>query len=410
MKIAYLTNQYPHIAHTFIRREILALERTGFEVVRLAIRSSDLSQINKDDQEEARKTRVLIDMPKLTILKLSLSALCKKPISFTRTLGSAITMGLSSNSLLKHFFYFVEACLLSEIAAYEKFGHVHVHFGTNPATVAHLAKKIGNLTYSLTVHGPEEFDRVEKIHLAEKIRSASFVAAVSSYGRSQLYRWSAKADWDKIHIVRCGININEYAEAPPLSKHSNGADLVCVGRLAEQKGQSTLIRALSELKDGGSVYSLNLVGDGEEREALEQLCRQLGVKDQVNFLGWRSQEEVRELINTANVFVLPSYAEGLPVVLMEAVALSKPCISTFIAGIPELIENGRSGWLTYAGDHLQLSEAIQSAMNTNPRDQRSITDAAMKKLRENHDIEEQAEILAELFRNRLAHDKHLPRV
>jgi glycosyltransferase involved in cell wall biosynthesis len=247
-----------------------------------------------------------------------------------------------------HLAYLAQACRLRELAQSEGVAHVHAHFGTNSAEVAMLCARLGGPAYSFTVHGPEEFDMPAGLHLGEKVQDAAFVAAISSFGRSQLYRWIPHAHWPKVKVVRCGVDEAFTQAAQAVAPPSRM--VVCVGRLCEQKGQLLLLSAAREMAQRGEDFELVLAGDGEMRPELERLIDAYALRDRVRITGWVSGEQVRALLLQSRALILPSFGEGLPVVIMEAMALGRPVISTYIAGIPELVRHGVDGWLVPAGD------------------------------------------------------------
>jgi glycosyltransferase involved in cell wall biosynthesis len=302
----------------------------------------------------------------------------------------------ADRSILYHAAYFAEACRI--IPWIKTFGatHVHAHFGTNAAEVVMLAHALGGPPYSFTVHGPEEFDKPQFLGLGEKIRRAAFVVAISSYGRSQLYRWVEHAHWPKVKVVHCGLEPAFHDIAPmPLSAAPR---LVCVGRLCEQKGQLLLIEAVARLAAKGIRIELVLAGDGEMRREVEALIARHALEEQVRITGWISGEKVREEILAARGLVLPSFAEGLPVVIMEAMALRRPVLSTFVAGIPELVIPGENGWLFPAGDIDALAAAIEDCLSCSTDELQVMGDAAHARVLERHSIDIEAAKLAKLFR------------
>jgi glycosyltransferase involved in cell wall biosynthesis len=301
----------------------------------------------------------------------------------------------SERGLLLNLIYLVEACTLKQWLTEEAIDHLHVHFSTNSATVAMLCEVLGGPGYSFTVHGPEDFDKVAAIALPEKIRRARFVVAISSYGRSQLYRWCDYHDWRKIYIVHCGLDQDFLATEPtPLPEQPN---LVCVGRLSEQKGQFLLLQAVAVLVKQGIDLKLVLVGDGNLRPAIETAIADLKLQEYVEITGWATEKEVKAQINAARAMILPSFAEGLPVVLMESLAMGRPVVSTYIAGIPELIEPGVSGWLVPAGNIDALVEALQALLQTPSTTLTQMGLVGRERVLERHDIMKEARTLAELF-------------
>jgi glycosyltransferase involved in cell wall biosynthesis len=274
--------------------------------------------------------------------------------------------------------------------------HIHAHFGTNSAEVAMLVHALGGPSYSFTVHGPTEFDKPEFLGIGEKIRRAAFVVAISSYGRSQLYRWVGHAHWPKIKVVHCGLDpaFHDGAENPPNDKPR----LVCVGRLCEQKGQLLLIEAVARLAAKGFRFELVLAGDGEMRGELESLIARHGLGSQVRITGWISGEAVRDEILAARGLVLPSFAEGLPVVIMEAMVLRRPVLTTYVAGIPELVTPGINGWLFPAGDIDALATAMEDCLSRPPEALQRMGEAARVRALERHSIDGEAAKLGDFFR------------
>jgi glycosyltransferase involved in cell wall biosynthesis len=361
MRIAYLVNQYPHVSHSFIRREIVALEACGFHVERFSIRPSGADLVDEADRAERDKTEVLLQRGvRRLALALLLTALIR-PLRWLKAASAATRLGRrSERGVLRHVAYLAEACLLASRLRETAAQHLHAHFGTNSTTVALLTHLLCGIPYSFTVHGPEEFDRPEALSLGNKIAKAAFVVAISDYGRSQLYRWASPADWHKIHVVRCGVDEafldGERAHVPEAPR------LVCVGRLCEQKGQMLLLEAAERIARAGVPFELTLAGDGPMRAAVEREIHRRRLKDCVRITGWLSNRQVREEIRMARVLVLPSFAEGLPVVIMEALALGRPVVSTYVAGIPELVQPGVNGWLVPAGNAAALADALAEAL------------------------------------------------
>jgi glycosyltransferase involved in cell wall biosynthesis len=258
-----------------------------------------------------------------------------------------------------------------------------------------LVCELGGTPWSFTAHGPEEFDKPKFIALPEKIRRARFVVAVSSFGRSQLFRNVTHSYWSKIKLVHCGLEPAFYqTDATPAADGERR--LVCVGRLCEQKGQLLLIEAARLLAERGTKFELVLAGDGEMRGEIETLIAKYGLKAIVRITGWISSDEVRDEILAARALVLPSFAEGLPVVLMEAMALRRPVISTFVAGIPELVETGQHGWLVAAGDVEALARSMDACLSTPMETMNRMGDAARAKVLQQHDVDKEARKLADL--------------
>jgi colanic acid/amylovoran biosynthesis glycosyltransferase len=362
MIIAYLVNQYPKVSHSFIRREIAAVETHGLTVRRYSMRSCATELVDPDDLMELDKTHVLLEegifplLLSFTTVAITCFFLWVKALKLTIKLWRR----QSERGLVPHLAYLVEACRLLQLCQRDQVEHLHAHFGTNSTTVAMLCHLLGGPTYSFTVHGPEEFDHPYELALTEKIQYSAFVVAISSFGRSQLYRWCSYAEWSKIKIVRCGLD-STFTDIEPVAIPESPR-LVCIGRLCEQKGQSLLIEAIRLLVDDGYTPHLTLVGDGDMRPGIEGLIQSYQLSDYVTITGWASSDRVRECLNQARTIVLPSFAEGLPVVIMEALALGRTVISTYVAGIPELVESGVNGWLVVAGSVKDLAGAMKNRL------------------------------------------------
>ena len=395
-KIAYLTNQYPKVSHTFIRREIQALEDEGLEVERYSVRRTTDALADPADRDEAERTKVVLDGGVTGLAAgLARNAL-QRPACFAKAAARAVRMGVrSERGIARHVAYLAEACVLRDWMKRASVDHVHVHFGTNSTTVALLCKELGGPSYSFTVHGPEEFDKPELIRLSEKIEEAEFVAGVSSFGRSQLYRRVDAEHWPKVHVVRCGVDAS-FLDGNGVAFPS-APRLVCVGRLCEQKGQLLLIEAAGRLKEAGLDFELILVGDGEMRRDVEKRIAEYGLERNVTITGWMSGQDVREELLKARAMVLPSFAEGLPVVIMEALGLGRPVISTYVAGIPELVENGKCGWLVPAGSVDALEDAMRQVLEASPADLARLGEEGRRRVAEFHDVRKNARTLHELM-------------
>jgi len=274
--------------------------------------------------------------------------------------------------------------------------HLHAHFGTNPATVAMLCHALGGPPFSFTVHGPEEFDKPEAIALGEKVARARAVVAISSFARSQLYRWSAFAHWSKVHVVHCAVDEGWLVDPPPPIDAAS-VRLVCVGRLCEQKGQALLVEAAAALHRDGVRFELVLVGDGELRGEIERLIAARGVDGAVRITGWADGAEVRRQLEAARALVLPSFGEGLPVVLMEAFALGRPAITTAIAGIPELVRHGENGWLVVPGDVDAVARAMREALAADVAELQRMGLAGRRAVEARHRADAEARKLVALF-------------
>ena len=396
MKVAYFLNHYPAVSHSFIRREINALEKQGIEVERFALRTDATELVDEGDKAEYEETRYLLNQPFWLFIQAFFLQLINNPLRFMRSLGATIRIGWNSDrGFARHIIYFVEACLFEKWLGQSGASHVHVHFGNNSTAVVMLSRLLGGPPYSFTVHGPIEFDKPEFMSLDEKIKHAEFVVAISSFGKSQLFRWIPHNQWYKVEIVHCGLEKAFYEiDVQPARQNRK---LVCVGRLCEQKGQLLLVESAVKLADEGEEFQLVLVGDGPMRADIEALIEAHDMGSKITITGWLSSDRVREELLDCTALVLPSFAEGLPVVIMEAMVLQRPVITTYIAGIPELVIPGENGWLVPAGSVESLVAAMRELLNTSDEAIQKLGENARLRVIERHNIDTEAEKLARLF-------------
>lgn len=391
MKIAYVLNTYPQPSQSFIRREVQALERQGVSVSRMAMRRSDTALVDPQDQAEAERTEYILDQGGTRLLTGLITGLVRSPRRMFGAMRLALTAGGRSEAgRLRHVIYLAEAARVLHRCRQDGVQHIHAHFGTNAAMVARLVRALGGPGYSFTVHGPEEFDAPRALSLGDKLDQAAFAIGVSQYGRSQLSRWAAFDTWPRLKVVHCGIEPGAFSD--PASLPDGPLRLVSIGRFVEQKGQMVLVHALSRLRD--IDVHLTLVGDGEMRGDLERAIAAHGLQDRVTLTGWLSEQGVQDALDAAHGLVMPSFAEGLPMVVMEAMAAARPVIATYIAGIPELVQPGITGWLVPAGDDEILARAIRDMAATPPDDLTRMGQAGRVRVLARHDIDDQAARLA----------------
>ncbi|MGI8504412.1 MAG: glycosyltransferase [Hassallia sp.] len=398
MKIAYLVNQYPKASHSFIRREICAIEDCGLEVARFSIRKCETQLVDPEDKEEFQKTQIVLGVGILGLLFNLLSVAIARPIPWLKSLSLALRVGWASDrGVSYHIIYLAEACVL--LGWFRKLGitHIHAHFGTNPTTVAMLCHALGGPPYSFTVHGPYEFDQPESLALREKINRAAFVVTISLFSKGQLYRWCDHQQWKKIHVIRCGVDNHFFHQLT--TRISSQPNLVCVGRLCEEKGQLLLLQAVKQLAEENLPCNLTLVGDGSLRAEIESLIKDYNLEAQVKITGWASGAQVQKYMINSRALIQPSFAEGLPVVIMEALALSRPVISTYVAGIPELVKPGINGWLVPSGSVEALTAAMREVLQQPTEHLEEMGKAGAATVKAQHNVAEEASKLANLFRS-----------
>jgi colanic acid/amylovoran biosynthesis glycosyltransferase len=394
MILGYLVSMYPAQSHIFIRREIAAVEALGHSIRRYSIRRPG-EVVDAVEMAEGGRTAVLLHAGPIR-MAVAVGTALGRPLAFFEALRLAVRSGRRSQpGVLRHLAYLVEACLLASWCRRDGVQHLHAHFGNNPAAVAMLCRALGGPSYSFTAHGTEVLDAPQFSALDEKIARAAFTVAVSQFGRSQLCRWSDPAHWDRIHVVRCGVD-RQFFDQPAVSVPETPR-LVCVARLSREKGHVSLLQAVGRLHRAGRALELVLVGDGPMRPQLEVLIETLGIGSCVRFAGWQDGPGVIREIQAARALVLPSFTEGLPVVLMEAMALARPCIATQITGIPELVQAGVTGWLVPASCDEALAAAMAEVLDSSPAGLDRMGRAGAQRVAGLHDAALEAARIVALF-------------
>ncbi len=394
--IAYLTGEYPRATDTFIQREVAALRAQGQPVETCSVRRTGVEHLVGDEQKaEAKATFYILAAAKspLTLLGAIFGALFRNPARFFRALGLAIkTAPPGLRNLIFQLFYFAEAAVLAAHLRKKGVRHLHNHIAKSSCSVAMLMSEMSGIPYSFTLHGPDIFFAPDHWRLDEKIARAKFVACISHFCRSQAMAFSDPKHWAKLHIIHCGVDPARYdANEDPVE-----TNLLFVGRLAPVKGLPILLRALEPLKAEYPQIHLTVIGDGPGRKTLESHAEAAGLAENVSFVGYKSQSEVAEALAASDLFVLPSFAEGVPVVLMEAMAARRPVVTTHIAGIPELVTDGASGLLVPPGNSHALSAAIGKIL-ANPARATAMGIAGRAMVEKAFDIKKEAARLGQLL-------------
>jgi colanic acid/amylovoran biosynthesis glycosyltransferase len=378
MRIAYIVSRYPYVSHVFILREVLALRRLRAQIDTFTIRRPDPADLrSEEDRQEDARTYSILPARLLDLVAAHGSALIMRPARYASTFRRAISLrGPGLRSTLWQIFYFGEAALLWRECRRRDIRHIHAHHANVASDVALLASHLGGRgwSWSFTMHGSTEFFDVREHRLAQKTELARFVRCVSEHGRTQLMTHTDPAHWDKLRVVHCGIDPERFPLADRRG-HDEELEILTVGRLVPVKGQELLIEAVAELAGRGRPVRLRIVGDGPRREALGRLATQLGIEDRVQFAGAVGQEEIYSHYRDSDVFALTSFAEGLPVVLVEAMATGIPVVAPRITGIPELVQEGASGLLFTPGRMDELAGALLSlgALSKKEREQMGLT-------------------------------------
>jgi len=355
MSIAYLVSDYGAASHTFVRREVAALRSLGIAIAAFSVQPG-----REREAAESLLGRSVLDYPAALLW-----ALLTRPRRFFSCWSLALRHRVGGlRALVWSQFHFLEALLLARLMRRQGVQHLHNHFANSGATVGMLAAHFAELPWSLTLHGISETDYPAGALLAEKVKRAAFVACASYFMRAQAMRFVTDDQWAKMHLVRCGIDLSAVPDrpAPHRSANVDPPRLVCVGRLSPEKGYPGLFAALAGLVEEGLDFSLTIVGDGPAADAIRADAKSRKLDDHIRFTGSLPESATLAEMAKADIFVLPSLMEGLPVVLVEALALGLPVVASRVAGIPELIEDDKSGRLFTPSDWQDLQARLRDVL------------------------------------------------
>lgn len=373
-------------------REVTHLRQLGFEIQVASIRNPDRppSSMTADEQNETRSTYYVKSSGLLPLLSAHLQTLVSRPAAYLRGITTALRDGLHG------LFYFAEAVAVGRWMKGHGLTHLHTHY---VSTVGFLVSQIFPVTLSIAFHGPAEFGDPSGSRLEEKVRASRFSCAISQYGVSQLMYASGYSQWPKLEVTALGVDPDRFPPRPSRPDPSP-FQIVCVGRLAPVKGQHILIQAMAALNNEGRDIRLRFAGDGPDRDALRRDAENRGLSDRILFEGNVNQDKLVDLYRESDALVLSSFAEGLPVVLMEAMAMEIPCVAPWVNGIPEIIAHEHDGLTVPPGDAAALARAIARLMD-DAELRRTLGQNARVKVLEKFDLRRNTEHLADVFRRRL---------
>lgn len=364
-RLAYLVSQYPTLSMIFVIREVVELRRLGFDIAVASINDPDRSHaaLSSVEQREREKTHYIKSQGLSGAFAALLGCLLRYPAGFLRGLACVFRWGgLDLKRLFMQLMYFTEGLMVGRWLQASGHGHLHVHLGNEAATVGMYVKRVFGTGLSMTIHGPDEFYDSRAQLVREKVEAADFICCISHFARSQLMKASDPVHWHKLVVCRLGVDMDEFPLTRRAEQREGPLRVLCVGRLTPAKGQHILLSAIQELHQRGRPVELRVVGGGVDADSLQRQSAQLQLGDIVHFEGPVNPDRVRSFYERADVFVLPSFAEGIPVVLMEAMAMGVPVISTTVAGIPELIRHAQDGLLVAPSDSTGLADAIESLL------------------------------------------------
>lgn len=409
LRIAYLTGRYPSVTHTFVLGEIRALARLGVDVRRFSIwPTAERDLLSDVDREEWRCTDALLPPRPAQLLRSHLRALVRAPRAYASTLIRALALsspGLRRRGLAVS--WFVEAIMLWDECRRQSVCHIHAQLDGSAPMLAMLAVGFANgadnrsrWSWSQRLHGSKEFYEIHRERLAVRAASAGFIACISDYTRSQAMAFVPEELWPKLHVIRCGVDLSQFT--PRGSRSNQALRILTVGRVDAMKGTVLLLQALASLAERGLEPLLTIIGDGPSRAKAVALADRLGIADRVSWEGATGHDRIPEFYAECDVFCLPSFAEGVPIVLMEAMAMEIPVVANAITGIVELVDDGVSGFLVRPGRVDQLADRLGRLLE-DPALRSSMGRAGRSKVLAEYDLERNVAALARLFTAQLAH-------
>lgn len=365
MKVAYLTTCFGTQSHTFIRREVLALRNLGLAICLYGIRKDPFGTA-ADAESLVDETNYLYPLKAVPIIKANLKYLARSPLYYLRGALAAVTskeFGLKRRAKML-FHYFVATTVADKIVA-AGVTHVHAHFMNVSTSVAMYAAYHSRIPFSVTVHSAGEYKAPHVLGADQKLKMAQFLIMISHFNVDYFDAiWPCR---EKSYVIRCGMNLSDFTYRGARPTYSNSViKLLGVGRMVEKKGFLYLIEAAALLKEKQVSFILTLIGDGPLATELKQLAQRLNVTDVVHFAGKKHSGEVRAAMADADVVIVPSVTsasgekEGLPVVIMEAMATGVPVVASAHSGIPEIVLPNKTGYLTPEKDSQAIADAIQS--------------------------------------------------
>lgn len=362
-RIAYIVSRFPHLPETFILREMIQLEKLGWqiELYPLVLQKQDV--IHEEAQPWIRRAHA-IPWLSVDLLLANLRRFVKGPGQYLSLFVRVVRENVSSPKFLaRALLLFPRAVWMAERVKAQGIQHVHAHYATHPALVAWLINQLTGIPYSVTVHAHDIY--VEKPMLATKLQDSVFISAISEFNRKYLSDLLGSWVIDKTSIVRCGIDPSYFRNGNGHAPRAGSLEIISVGSLQPYKGHIYLVKACTVLKERGIPFHCRIIGGGDLRSTLEQVIRENGLEGLIHLMGPRTQEEVSRLLPTANCYVQPSVItstgkmEGIPVALMEAMMSRIPVVATSISGVPELVRPGETGWLVPPEDVQALADVLE---------------------------------------------------
>lgn len=400
--IAYFAQLFPGLTQTFVYREVLALRERGTPVLTFSVWRPDPADLSAETITLRDETFYIFPLSWLFLIVAHLRYLFSRPLRYLETLAFVLTRpGESLRNRWRSLLHFLYGMLAIREMERLNIKHIHAHFAWSASSIALIANRLLGIPFSITLHSNEIY--FDRLLLEDKVRYARFIVTISEYNRQFLKKLLPEQELDnKTHVVHCGLDPDVFTPSPRPRRNGGELTIVGVGQLAPRKGFHVLLEACHHLAVRGVPSRCHIFGEGEERNRLEGLIAQHGLHEQVLMPGRIYQEELRRFLNQADVFALPCVRDesgdqdGIPVVLMEAMAIELPTVSTGISGVPELIDHECSGLLTPPGDAVALADALQRLRN-NPGLGQRLGKAGRETVTNEYNIYRSAEQMAMLF-------------
>lgn len=402
--VAYVLTHYPRVALSFISGEIDEIEALGAAIHPFAMNKPDAADLLSEDAKARSARTHYFKSGWLRLFGDFVASGLRHPVGMTKLLGRAITSARGDLPLtVRRISHLLQAASLARMCELRGIRHLHAHFGQAPATIAWFAAEImnvakpGSATWSFTIHGFQDFVDETIARLDLKAASASFVVCVSDFTRSQLCRLIHPSLWSRAKVIRCGIDLAHFDLRKP-RRLDPTPRIISVGRLSSEKGQVVLLQACKLLAARGVKHRLTFIGSGPLEGLIREEILKNGMEDHVELAGEMPADAVRRELEDSDLFCLTSFAEGLPISIMEAMAVGVPVVATSIAGIPELAVNGETALAVPPGNVEALAGAIEKLLGDEQLRTRMIA-AARRQVEEQHDRHRNVPQLFGLFVN-----------
>jgi len=398
--IGYICARFPSMTETFVYNEVLKLREQHVDIKVFSIHRPMPETLSSETHALTQGTFYAFPLRIIQFGMAHLYFLLVKPLRYSYII---LTFVVAKNitdirGMRRTLWHFLEAVCIAHESRKQRISHHHAHFATGPAGVAMFVSILNGTTFSFTIHAADLFS--DKLLLKDKVRLAKFIITISHYNKQTLLRQCPEATPEKIQVVRCGVDLDTFQ--PNRSRRGEGVRLLSVGRLVEKKGFVYLVHACKVLKERGYSSQCIIIGDGPDRPVLEHLIVELHLQEDLTLVGSVIHESMREHYENADIFVLPCVIardndqDGIPIVLMEAMAMELPCVSTSVSGIPELIEDMRSGLLVEPRNVKALADAIEKLIR-NERLRNELGKNGRNKVFNDFNIEHSTDRLAEIF-------------